>query len=373
MSPGGQASLLEKLMASVRPEFRVDVLVPDPDNPVLGVKRCTIDDCDRPVHERSLCTGHSLRWRGRGRPSLTDFRADPGPPLRGRIEPGSCTVSGCRFGTSGRGLCARHRDKWTRAGGPDPVVWAASVPAMDPAGRTECRLPFCGLWTENDKNVFCKSHTTRWRNLGFPDVEKFVADCERHGQWVIDLRGLPAALKLELQYALQCRNDEQSATAPPRVIRWTIRRAAESGVASLLELSDVEWRQLLARRRKPGDGGLRARTDSFLLFAREAVETLRDGSGWEVEYHRDVWRLWRLPGLKTSASRPRPRSHLRFDHIAQPWMRELSKRWVRWRLASGLSVATAVTDVQALTRFSEFLAVAAPGIDGLAGIDRPLL
>jgi hypothetical protein len=59
---------------------------------------------------------------------------------------------------------------------------------MDPAGRIECKLSFCGLWTENDKNVFCKSHTTHWRNLGFPDIEQFVADCERHGQWFIDFR-----------------------------------------------------------------------------------------------------------------------------------------------------------------------------------------
>ena len=39
---------------------------------------------------------------------------------------------------------------------------------------------------------------------------------------------------------------------------------------------------------------------------------------------------------------------------------------------SGLSAATAATCIQALTHFSEFLAVAAPGVD-LAGIDRPLL
>jgi hypothetical protein len=83
--------------------------------------------------------------------------------------------------------------------------------------------------------------------------------------------------------------------------------------------------------------------------------------------------LSKLPGLKHAPGRPRPRSHLRFDRICQPWLKDLGKRWVRLRLTSGLSVATVVTDVQALTRFSEFLAAAAPGIGGLAGIDRPLL
>lgn len=44
---------------------------------------------------------------------------------------------------------------------------------------------------------------------------------------------------------------------------------------------------------------------------------------------------------------------------------------MRLRLTSGLSVATATTDVQALTRFSEFLA-AAPEVAGLAAVDRAL-
>ena len=58
-----RAGLLEMLLAAVRPEFRVDVLIPDPDDPVLGYKLCEVEGCDRPVHERVLCTGHSGRWR----------------------------------------------------------------------------------------------------------------------------------------------------------------------------------------------------------------------------------------------------------------------------------------------------------------------
>jgi integrase len=373
LSATTRAGLLEKLMAAVRPEFRVDVLVHDPNDPVLGVKPCAVSDCDRPVRDNGICNGHSRRWRLRGCPDLTEFLTDPGPPQMGRRELGGCTVRGCRYGISGHGLCARHRDKWERAGRPDAAAWAASLPAVDQHGQVECGLPFCTLWAETNDNVFCKGHTTRWRQAGFPDVAEFIASCERYGRATTDFRGLTPQLKLELQYAVQCRRDEQSATAPPRVLRLTIRQAAESGASSLLELSEEEWRQRCARHRVTGDGGLRARSDSFLLYARDVVETLRDGSGWEVEYHRDVWRLNKLPGLKHSASRPRPRSHLRFDRITQPWLKELGKRWVRLRLISGLSVATAVTDVQVLTRFSEFLAVAAPDIGGLTGVDRPLL
>ena len=46
---------------------------------------------------------------------------------------------------------------------------------------------------------------------------------------------------------------------------------------------------------------------------------------------------------------------------------------MRLRLCSGLSAATAVASVQALTQFSEFLAAAAPAVSSLAGVDRALL
>lgn len=131
---------------------------------------------------------------------------------------------------------------------------------------------------------------------------------------------------------------------------WAVRRAIENEVTSLLDLTEEQWRQLARARRRTG-GSLRSRTETFLLYAREAVETLQEGSGWEVEYHRDIWRLRNLTGLQTHPGRPRRRSHLRFDRITQPWLRQLGKRWVRWRLTSGLSVATVVGDVQALTRF----------------------
>jgi site-specific recombinase XerD/ferredoxin len=97
----------------------------------------------------------------------------------------------------------------------------------------------------------------------------------------------------------------------------------------------------------------------------------RDGTGWDVEYPREIWRLHKLNGLKHSAARPQARIQLRFDRITQPWLKDLGKRWVRYRLTSGLSVATCEGDVQALTRFSQFLTAAA--VDRLADVDRALL
>jgi hypothetical protein len=43
-----------------------------------------------------------------------------------------------------------------------------------------CR--FCDSWTENGTDLFCKAHETRWRQLGCPDAEEFIALCLLRGK-----------------------------------------------------------------------------------------------------------------------------------------------------------------------------------------------
>ena len=266
------------------------------------------------------------------------------------------------------------------------------VAAVRPEFRAEllAPVPATRSWAgrsapprESGRPVFagtmCAAHSRRWRGLGRPDVAEFLASPGpaprgRGGAAVIDCRNLPPQLKLELQYAIQCRRDEQTVTAPFRVVNMAIGWARQAGACSMLDLSEPQWRQLVrsTRRVPAADSGMRASSEAFLIHARDAVESLRDGVGWEAEYPRDVWRLSRLPGLTLNSGRSSTRSCLRFDRVSQPWLKDLGKRWVRLRLCSGLSAATAVASVQALTHFSEFLAAAAPGAD-LALIDRPLL
>jgi integrase len=357
--------LLEKLMAALRTEFRVDLYVPDPDHPVLGRGTCPVTGCDRAPTGHGLCPSHGKRWRNRGRPELAEFLTDPGPAVNGRRDLTGCSVSGCRYGSSGFGLCMRHRSAWTASRHPDLTAWATTMLATDSAERTLCALPFCSLWIESQKNLFCKAHETRWRMQGRPDVEEFISACLLRGRARIDFSGLAPQLKLELQYAVQRRADHATITLPPPIAAWTIRQAQEANVASLLDHSAQQW----ADRAGPKTNGYQ----SFLAFARDAVETLHEGTGWEVEYPRDIWRLDRLPGLTTNAGNPSPRTRLRFDRISQPWLRTLVKRWSRLRLSSGLSVATVWSDVQSLTRFSTFLTEAVPELDTLAGLDRALL
>ena len=359
--------LLEKLLGVVRQEFRADVYVPDPADRVLGRPDCSVPGCDRSGWEHGLCGGHGGRWRGRECPDLAGFLADPGPALKGRNGLSTCTVEGCRFGSSGAGLCTRHRSAWTTAGQPDPVAWAAAVPAVSAQGRSECQLSFCQVWVENTGRAFCKSHHTRWHQLGRPDHDQYIAHCLLRGKARIDFRDLGPQLKLEFQYATQCRHDQQSIMTPPPVVTWALRLAAATGVTSLLEHDAQYWRERSAGK----SGGW---YEGFLLHAHEVVEMLRDGTGWEVEYPRDIWRLHTLPGLTLNAGHaPDARNHLRFDRLTQPWLRALAKRWCRQRLSSGLAVGTVLVDVGALTRFSTFLAQNSPAVQALAQVDRSLL
>jgi integrase len=358
----GRARLLEKLMANVRPEFRVEIYVPTPGDPVFRAAQCTVDDCDRMEHQRGLCNGHAIRWRQRGRPGMAEFFANPGKPIRGRAELGRCAVKGCCYGVNGHGLCSKHHDRWVSAGRPDLASWTAQAGLVG-SSRTECGMGFCSLWIENATKIFCKNHDDRWRLAGCPDPEEYAADCQRIGTAHIDLRGLSPQLTLEFQYVLQCRHDRKDRTTPPKVVRDAVRQAQNAGVSSLLDYSEQKWRQTArSHLREPG---------LFILDARDAVETLRDGIGWEVEYPRDIWRLHKLPGITTSDGQPCPRRKLRFDRVTQPWLRQLGKRWVRLRLSSGLSIASANTSLDALIRFSEFLTVV--DVDRLAEVDRPLL
>ena len=157
-------------------------------------------------------------------------------------------------------------------------------------------LPFCDLWVINPAKIFCTGHDDRWQRHGRPDPARFIADCELTGTACIDLQDLSPQLKLEIQYALQCRADARSRTAAPRLVMPAVRHVKAAGVSSLLDLTEQQWRHR---------AGSQVREAAlFLIDARNALESLRDGTGWEIEYPRDVWRLHKLPGITIPAGRP---------------------------------------------------------------------
>ena len=67
--------LLEKLMLAIRPEFRSEVVVFAPDDPVFGGTVCQVGECGRVSHSSTgLCRPHYQRWTRHGRSDLNDFR-----------------------------------------------------------------------------------------------------------------------------------------------------------------------------------------------------------------------------------------------------------------------------------------------------------
>ena len=174
----------------------------------------------------------------------------------------------------------------------------------------------------------------------------------------IQLGQLPPQLRLEMQYTLQQRRDRRVGKLAPAVVTRVVRLLAASSVTSLLDHDEDTWLTI-------ADGTVNDSLGrALLLYARRAVADLAETGGWEAEYPRDVWRMHRLgfDGRRT----------LQFDRIAQPWLRELAKRWVRLRLSSGLGLeAGGARAVVAITRFSQFLA--AVGVEHIEQLDRQLL
>lgn len=362
--PARPHGLLEKLLAAVRPEFRADVLVFDPRDPVFGGAPCRVPDCGRAARIRGMCQSHHERWDNAGRPDLAGFAANQDCRWRGRAPLLPCRVAGCLHGRAGHGLCRHHLPAWTRAGRPEPGPWlAGQAPVPPPRGALTCLVPSCGLWA-HQLTLLCANHGARWKKAGCPDAREFARLCGEGrpapGERA-DLRPLGSQLRLELQYALQCKRDEERTRIWPETIQRIVRFLAGSAVTSLLDRSEQAWRDGFPDARRASHGR------AVLVQARQAVEDLASGQGWDTEYGRDTWRL-RALGLD-AGDHPR----LRFDRIPQPWLKDLAKRWLRWRLSTGLGSSQAYKSVAAVTRFAVFLASPAADAGSLAGIDRAVL
>ena len=354
------AGLLEKLMAAVRPEFRADELVFDPADPVFGGSVCRVAACPRTARGgRGLCSAHHDRWIAEGRPDPDAFAAATSPRWHKQEPLACCRAPGCRRGVRRQELCTRHSAAWERAGRPDADEWLACVPAtMPPAGRPECLVGFCNLWAEREI-PFCQGHGATWKVHGRPEPGGFAAryldDAPVPGHERIFVDSLSPQLKLEIQYALQRRCDERAGKAPPFIVMIMVRFLASSGVSSLLGRSEQEWRDAF---------GKKSNAVALLAWSRREVTDLAEGSGWDAEYPRAAWQMHRL-GFEG-------RIVLDFSRIPQQQLKELAKRWIRWRLSTGLGLeAGGSRPLRVLTRFAGFLH--ARGIAGADGISRAVL
>lgn len=152
-----------------------------------------------------------------------------------------------------------------------------------------------------------------------------------------DLRALPMPMRLEIAYAIQRRVDARRTKTRPDQIRRLLRRLPSSGASSLLDRDHAGWNAYLGFSSERGSIERR-----FLLDAIGYLHDLADGAGWDTEYPRDAWLLRRLGYGGRDAV-------LRFDRIEASWLRELAKRWARWRLSTGTALSTVLADVRAIT------------------------
>ena len=106
---GRSAGLLEKLLAVIRPEFRREVLVFDPRDPVFGGPPCSVPECGRPARCRQMCWSHSHRWMMAGKPDPAVFAATTSPGWTGHSPLPGCQITGCGYALAGHGLCNRSR------------------------------------------------------------------------------------------------------------------------------------------------------------------------------------------------------------------------------------------------------------------------
>ena len=359
------SGLREKLLAATRREFRGDEIVFAVDDPVFGSPPCSVPGCRRGSHSRGLCNGHHARWNYAGRPDLAQFTATT--TLLGHRDPvPECGAADCRFAASTRGLCHSHHDAWKRLGRPElPAGLTLLRPVVTWRPPVECAVDSCGRWAQTT-GPLCRPHAEQWRRQGRPPVEEFarppgdlheLPPCER-----IILTGLAPHLRREMQYALQPRRDDAAGKATPDVVGAAIRMLTASGAISVLDRPEEGWRKLAPS----GKSSMAIKAVRLIVYARRRLEDLLDGTGWEVEYPRDIWRLRSL-GLSTT------NATLRFDRIPHPWLRDLAKRWSRWRLSTGTSKSTSSLGVRTLTHFAAFLAEYEPAVDRLAALDRAVL
>lgn len=342
----GVGGLTDRLAAAVRPEFRVDVLVPAVGDSILGTPPCIVAGCVRSSRYDRLCLAHLHRWRNAGRPQLMAWAATADPQTTGHRPLRSCEVTGCQFGQLRYRLCYRHSRQWDAAARPDPVGW--SPPVVTAAAV--CAVTGCRLWAELDAG-WCRGHHTRWRMRGRPTSEDFIAYCATYGEDRFDFGALAPRMRLEIQYAVQCRVDAQRARTVPRTIKPLLDYLAGAGDASLLDRPLDAWLGEL-----PAAATSTAR--AFLGFAVDCLLDLRDGGGWDAEYCRDVWLLRRLsiPGAGHGA-------RLDFTALQPSWLRDLVKRWCRWRLSCGIGLTQVRRDLVAVMRLSRLT----PGLAASSG------
>jgi integrase len=338
--PAEQPSSWERLLlGAVRPQFRGEVIVVAEGSPLLGagcaVAGCTCYSSYWPWGRgtgRALCALHGQEWKRQGRPEIDGWLACA-KSLQGVREVRACEVPGCSRSSLSGGRCRTHLHRESR-----PCA---------PAGDS-CRVEHCEFPVEPGR-MLCDAHQSRYRVRAHRSplsVDAFVAwSARKHerarGAYVV--RAASGVLRLELQYLLQREADAGRALCPRRFNDIVIVVAAER-VGSVLSREPDAWRHVADNVAGKGS----ERPGALIAYMHERLCELRDQTA--DPWAPDRWSVSRLP-LGGDYEHDSAKT-INFATIGRGWLRELLKRWARYRLQTGTSGPSGIC--RTLWAFREF-------------------
>jgi hypothetical protein len=254
---------------------------------------------------------------------------------------------------------------------------SAAVPAK--VEHALCRVVGCGFaaWSDRGQAAgLCDSHAARYytwryhvsRHASDPDasLERYVARISRRDGGVGASLALPTAslLALELRFVLRHRHDAGEGFIEPW--RWglLVERLDALGVGSLLDHDTESWN--LERTE-------RGRVALWVGYGRYAYETLlgfRLRCGLADPWRPDVCHVRALP-IDESARIGRGGT-LDWRAIEPAWLRQLCKRWARYRLRQGVSAGHVAKVRRAVVALIEFCERGGWPLDSPACLTRDL-
>jgi len=384
----------EMLLGVVRPEFQVAVYRPEPGDPILYGPTCAVGGCPGRGVNRSLglnaggvnrsvgtrfrgyvCLAHVEMWRRDGEPPINVWVRQSAQALKSQGTAVPCSVHGCKRSCASQGLCAGHRKRWLTAGKP---VLAAFLPIAGLMGTREercamagCRFPAAG------EMVFCDGHGWRFRNarstrpgLTADGYIAYLTEARRVTAPSYDMSALPPTLRLEMGLALQCRQDARRGQMQPLTFGQVVRWVLDEGVESILERGEAHW--VDTAKRRFAHRQVRSNPLAWWRFVRQCALRLRAQESGEQVWEWDTWPTDQLDVDARWAHQPVRRIY--FSEIDPLWLRELVKRWARWRLTSATkSPASISCSTSSIRRFCRWTEASGIALVGPAAITRDVL
>jgi hypothetical protein len=257
---------------------------------------------------------------------------------RDRRTPERCAAGDCPRSAVHLGFCSADHHRYQRAGQPaNRAAFAAATPPV-PIGTSCCRIGGCDFPNVGAEG-FCDAHQQRFRDargrrpeLTADHYHEHLSAAGRIGAPKFDMRGLPEILQLELQYALQCRQQVARAQMGPLIFGQVTRWISALGVASVLERSEAFWTRSASERFR---STVRANPLGWVRYVRHQALNLRDREAGTGLWTLDTWSVDQLDVDGRYAHQPVRRIY--FSEIDPVWLRDLVKRWARWRINTATS------------------------------------